>query len=139
MGLDAGPVPHFEMINQLHFGDCLSGLQLSKVVVLFPELLSVVLGVSLICGEAFQLQAQPVLFPEALLAWIPLGSLWKCNPPLSPSPDHSHWAQELSPVQTLQPRVPQMLPSSLSNPWEGFSAVFGSNVVPGETSWLDSS
>jgi hypothetical protein len=31
------------------------------------------------------------LFPEALLAWIPLGSLWKHNPPLLSSSDHSRW------------------------------------------------
>jgi hypothetical protein len=39
--------------------------------------------------------------PEALLAWFPLGSLWKHNLPLLSPLDHSHWAQEHNLVQIL--------------------------------------
>jgi hypothetical protein len=77
------------------------GLQLSQQAVLALEPFSVVPGVSLTHGEAFQQQAQLILSPEALLAWIPLGSLWKFNPPLRWPLDHNHWAQELNLVQIL--------------------------------------
>jgi hypothetical protein len=76
-------------------------LQLSKQTALVPELFSVVPSVFLTRGEAFWLQAQSALSPAALLAWIPLGSLWKHNQPLLSPSDHSHWAQKLSLVQAL--------------------------------------
>jgi hypothetical protein len=57
-----------------------SGLQLSQLAVLDPGTLPVVPGAPLTRREASLQQAQPTLFPEALLAWIPLGSLWKHNP-----------------------------------------------------------